>query len=431
MKELDFKQARPLLVGLLFTSLFLGSSIARPSWLAPALVLVLFVLSYGRPRAILPVPYLWFLPFLAVLTLGVLRSGANQSYALTVLVLFAYLCLLSLAISGAASDLGEGQAVLSAIAVAAVVMVVQIAARGGIAAFVDAVVVQDFRLGWEVGQPNMAGQAAAVGAVIAINNALTRGRRYVVVWGSLAAVLLAAALGTQSRRAWLIVVVALLTYSVLTRSRGMAFSLAAGSMSFVALAALSGDPRRLESLRGVLTGDRGTMTGSDGARVDLAQVGIESFWESPVLGRGTGELRWANEAAFGEVVASHNNFVEVLANNGLLGFLAFYAPLLSIWWILVRRALESRDPVIANVTALLTADLVVSGSAAITYLDPLSTAIRAVAVAAAVGWTAMSRASQSPGVSLRGSLNQRRGQLIENTGYLWTPDQWRRPAEPS
>lgn len=381
-------RAQPVLVGVFFLSVFLGSSVKSPSWLASSVVVVLLVSSYFHARSDLPLVFFWFMPFLMVLVFGALRSGANQGHALTVVAVFCYQGALSLAVSGASRRGRQRTAVLSSIAFAAVVMGIQIVLLAGSEKFIDAVVNQQVRLGWEVGQPNMAGQAAAVGAVIAVHNlqSFEHSAHRVqlrIIWGIAAVFLLAVAIGTQSRRAWLILVVALVVYSWLTRKIGMAISLGVAIAAFVSLSALSGNPERLQSLRAVFSGERDGMSGSDENRVDLVQAGWQTFLESPITGKGTGELRWANQDTFGQVVASHNNFVEILANNGLIGFIAFYAPLIWVWWILVKRALESARPSIALIAALLSADLIVSGGAAITYLDPLSIAVCAVAVAAA------------------------------------------------
>jgi O-antigen ligase len=62
---------------------------------------------------------------------------------------------------------------------------------------------------------------------------------------------------------------------------------------------------------------------STSQRSDLITEGIRLWSERPLVGRGPGQYAWVNKVEYG--VYSHNNFIEILVNFGLLGFLIFYS----------------------------------------------------------------------------------------------------------
>lgn len=71
--------------------------------------------------------------------------------------------------------------------------------------------------------------------------------------------------------------------------------------------------------------------GSTSQRLNLIIEGLRLWSERPLFGWGPGQYRWVNKVDFGYY--SHNNFIEILVNFGLLGFLIFY----SIHFYLLRK----------------------------------------------------------------------------------------------
>lgn len=76
---------------------------------------------------------------------------------------------------------------------------------------------------------------------------------------------------------------------------------------------------RLEQFVNTLTG-AGEASESDQIRLSVTKQGLEAFWLNPVFGNGTGH----SYTLFSTY--SHNNFVELLMNYGLIGFGAYYVP---------------------------------------------------------------------------------------------------------
>lgn len=72
-----------------------------------------------------------------------------------------------------------------------------------------------------------------------------------------------------------------------------------------------------------LSDNSSSVDASTSQRSDLITEGIRLWSERPLLGWGPGQYRWVNKVDFG--VYSHNNFIELLVNFGLLGFFIFYS----------------------------------------------------------------------------------------------------------
>lgn len=78
----------------------------------------------------------------------------------------------------------------------------------------------------------------------------------------------------------------------------------------------SGVAKRFETLLSFMNGGIGDI--SEIGRDNMIQTGLRVWWENLFLGAGTG----ASIYYFG--VYSHNNFIEILMNTGIVGLLVFY-----------------------------------------------------------------------------------------------------------
>lgn len=61
-------------------------------------------------------------------------------------------------------------------------------------------------------------------------------------------------------------------------------------------------------------------------RDDLIKEGLKSFWNHPILGGGMNYFQFINHARY----YSHNNYVEILNNMGILGLLLYYVPFVNV-----------------------------------------------------------------------------------------------------
>ena len=66
-------------------------------------------------------------------------------------------------------------------------------------------------------------------------------------------------------------------------------------------------------------------------RFRLIEVGLQFFKANPLFGRGTNAFRWLASTYFTNAeLSAHNNYIDVLTNFGLIGFVLYYIPILSL-----------------------------------------------------------------------------------------------------
>ena len=86
----------------------------------------------------------------------------------------------------------------------------------------------------------------------------------------------------------------------------------------------SGVLERMEGLWNGLSGN-GAIDYSTYVRNRMALVGLEQFKETPILGMGMGNTHYLSQAEVGLDTYLHNNFVELLAGGGIIGFAIYYS----------------------------------------------------------------------------------------------------------
>ena len=79
---------------------------------------------------------------------------------------------------------------------------------------------------------------------------------------------------------------------------------------------------RFSNMTEVLSKNSSASDGSTTDRLDLIFEGFRLWSEKPFLGWGPNQFRWVNKTNYGNY--AHNNFVEILTNYGLTGFILFY-----------------------------------------------------------------------------------------------------------
>ncbi|WP_066633808.1 O-antigen ligase family protein [Desulfolucanica intricata] len=80
---------------------------------------------------------------------------------------------------------------------------------------------------------------------------------------------------------------------------------------------------RLESLYNLVTGS-GYVDGSALARQHMIDYGFDLWLDKPILGYGINNFMGLYGADFGIYTYSHNNYIELLVNIGLFGFMLYY-----------------------------------------------------------------------------------------------------------
>lgn len=90
--------------------------------------------------------------------------------------------------------------------------------------------------------------------------------------------------------------------------------------------------KRLTAFINGVTG-KSTMSASDQGRFNMITYGWNMFKEAPIIGYGPGAFK--EIAGFGKY--SHNNYIELLFNLGIIGFCLFYGYLYKLFYHLMRQ----------------------------------------------------------------------------------------------
>jgi len=86
----------------------------------------------------------------------------------------------------------------------------------------------------------------------------------------------------------------------------------------------SGINARMEGLIALITGS-GIVDHSAWVREQYIKLGISIFKDHPICGIGVGNAHIINAQTLGDNCYLHNNFVELLANGGIIGFALYYS----------------------------------------------------------------------------------------------------------
>lgn len=231
------------------------------------------------------------------------------------------------------------------------------------------------RLGWEISAPNSFGHYAATTAILILYYFMfTNKKRYLL----LSVLPLIIMITSYSKKAFLVFVISILLL-VIFKYRKHGLKLIVNIVivliilySILQIPALSFLNARLNSMLFVVTNNTNTsefVDGSDQIRSQLIKDGLKFFSESPIMGHGTGSYRFVMSQRYGNEIASHNSFIELLVNNGLIGFLVYYIPITILIISLFIYALKYNDHSSYLLFVLLLINSLIHGMSAITYTE--------------------------------------------------------------
>lgn len=136
--------------------------------------------------------------------------------------------------------------------------------------------------------------------------------------------------------------------------------------------------QRIENMLEGLFG-QGTTEGSFNTREEMIRLGFGWFLERPLFGYGMSNFSVLYEIEKGWSTYSHNNFIEILINGGIVGFILYYFIYAYIFVKLFKAAFVKRD---STAIILFTINLVLIALqiAAVSYYDTLFNCILLLAV---------------------------------------------------
>ena len=78
-------------------------------------------------------------------------------------------------------------------------------------------------------------------------------------------------------------------------------------------------------------------------RMDYIELGWQQFLKTPIFGNGIGCAGYALYEKYGYITYLHNNFIEILASGGIVGFILFYTPYFVSLVVLINRIFKKQD----------------------------------------------------------------------------------------
>jgi len=238
---------------------------------------------------------------------------------------------------------------------------------GGINNLVEASKNTDVRTGEELGNVNHIGYFLANGFLCCLMILFKRYRgpvnyiKLIVI--PIAIAFCAIALLTRSKKTLLFIGASVLIVGFLySRKLPFKFKMLIFVLAVVAVAILtylvfnvplfSGIKERLISFYNTLIG-KGKMSESDKFRMEMIETGFREFLNKPIFGNGAGY----SFELFGTY--AHNNFIELLMNWGLVGFILYYAPY-PVLLISLYKFIKQKDSYAIYFSVFVLVDLIIS-----------------------------------------------------------------------
>lgn len=124
---------------------------------------------------------------------------------------------------------------------------------------------------------------------------------------------------------------------------------------------------RVESfINGLLMGTKG----DDDIRYKFAELGIQYFMQNPILGVGIDNYRFKLLYDIGLDTYSHNNYVEILSNLGIIGFVSYYWIYIYILIRVFKEYIYANDKSLIIIGLLVMVSIVIMELGLITYDYP-------------------------------------------------------------
>ena len=190
--------------------------------------------------------------------------------------------------------------------------------------------------------------AAAIAFLIFVSLITGSRKAVVILMGGMAAYIFASSKGKRIRAVFLIALIIILLWYVV--------------MEVPYFYSVIG--WRIEAFLSQYTGE-GELDNSASTRQVLIEAAIDAWRKSPVFGHGLDCFRYFGRLATGKDYYAHNNFVELLADLGIVGFVSYYAGYL---YVLVK-SWKNRANSLSLLFFIMICVMLVTEYACVTYAD--------------------------------------------------------------
>lgn len=179
---------------------------------------------------------------------------------------------------------------------------------------------------------NAIGMLAAIEVIICVYRGINEGKRWCFLLAIPSTIMIIA---SGSRKALVMMVLGIILLFIIKNfSKHLFYTLLRTAIivlvsyfliaKLAELPAFSGINERMSGLFALVTG-HGVVDHSAWLRQQYILIGLNQFKETPLLGIGMGNARMLAFQYFGHNAYLHNNFVELLANGGIVGFAFYYS----------------------------------------------------------------------------------------------------------
>jgi O-antigen ligase len=327
-----------------------------------------------------------YFPFLILLIIG-LFYAQNQIYALSVTRTFGLLYLLLILVYKTSDSRKIIHQLIVLFGIASLCVTLYAVNLYGVNHIFNSIIMGR-RLGFEFGNPNGLGYFLSVGFIILLYLYLNNQKpilKTITLISCLTVFLLIIA--TMSRRALLISLfgmATLIVYNKVSLGKKMFRILIIMAMLVVVISSpVLGIYLERTSSAIYLFDDPSQSIQPDINRLELIETGFELSTRSPIWGHGTGSFRFliVSSYYFFDETSSHNNFIEMAVNHGVLGLFFYYAPMLYLLVKIFKKIKMDFDPLGGLLLTLLLSELLIVSSMALNYTNKISTIIIALCLA--------------------------------------------------
>lgn len=184
----------------------------------------------------------------------------------------------------------------------------------------------DIRVGTEVSHINTLGMSLAYGAVFSFYYFYIEKKKWVLFFVITLTILSSF---TGSRKAIIIIVIGiigLLAQEFRFDKKRLFRHILVVLIAAIALSSLSYFEMVLNRFDGILSLLNGESSSDSSANIRFSMIvkGIDLFWQRPIIGSGLGTYRYYWSDNITARMYSHNNYIEILVNGGIVSFIVYY-----------------------------------------------------------------------------------------------------------
>lgn len=311
-----------------------------------------------RPNKIkFPKSYIMLGVFVAYSFLSILWS-LNSDTALAMSITLLLMFVLSFLVYLTFANENGAEYILKSLMIAGLVMSIYTIFYYGLSTFIESLL-SGIRLGTEINQVNILGMYAANTTILCVYYAMLKNKKYFYI---IAILPFLVSLSSGSRTALAmcflgVILLMLLHHGTRKIYKGVLAALVVGVVFYYLLNLPFFDKtieRTVELLN--IFSDTELIDHSAQIRFFMIDFGMDQFRKNPIWGYGADSARYLlNQVLYNTYL--HNNYVELLVNYGLIGFLLYYSIFVNILLKIIPM-LKGKNPEAIAITVLLVIKLI-------------------------------------------------------------------------